>query len=442
MKIAYFDHSYHKQTLSTKFLIDMLVEKDFEVEYIWDDFWRGGEKIRLADYLGKFDVYIFFQLLPEFDENTDLTCFNLVYIPMLDSYDSENLLYRHSNEWEILKNFKVLNFSKSLHVAMSSIGIISKYVKYFPNPEKYFASNKVNKSAFFWQRNSSMVNWDMVKDLLGKLDLESIHIHMANDPGTMLEEIAPQDIEKYHIEFTNWFETKNEYIEKVQSKTLYIAPRISEGIGMSFLEAMAMGKCVIAPNLGTMNEYIIDGVNGYLYDVEEPREITFKDIATVCRNARVTIEEGFPKWRDESIEIINYLFSDSKELYKKLRYIANSKYNENQTERVRLIRLQESEKEVLADFLNEENNFIKRENRQLLQGLEEKEAVIQDLAKHCSEKDNAIRELTNQCIEKETTIQDLDRQCLEKEAVIQELTKQCLEKETLIQNLTRFPRGR
>lgn len=64
----------------------------------------------------------------------------------------------------------------------------------------------------------------------------------------------------------------------IQKSALYFAPRKYEGIGMSFLEAMASGRCVIAPDYPTMNEYIKNGETGYLYNFKRPQKIKFDDI--------------------------------------------------------------------------------------------------------------------------------------------------------------------
>ena len=56
--------------------------------------------------------------------------------------------------------------------------------------------------------------------------------------------------------------------------TIYIASRPYEGIGMSFLEAMADGRCVVAHDNTTHNEYIEHGKNGFLFDMEEDIIIT------------------------------------------------------------------------------------------------------------------------------------------------------------------------
>ena len=44
----------------------------------------------------------------------------------------------------------------------------------------------------------------------------------------------------------------------VKYSDVFISPRKQEGIGMSFLEAMSLGKYIIAINDSTMNEYILN----------------------------------------------------------------------------------------------------------------------------------------------------------------------------------------
>jgi glycosyltransferase involved in cell wall biosynthesis len=76
---------------------------------------------------------------------------------------------------------------------------------------------------------------------------------------------------------------------------------------MSFLEAMAMGKCVVAPNNPTMNEYINDGVTGYLYDPDSPEPIDFSRAFQVAENALVYIEKGYQSWSTKKDEILHFI---------------------------------------------------------------------------------------------------------------------------------------
>ncbi len=61
---------------------------------------------------------------------------------------------------------------------------------------------------------------------------------------------------------SSWFRDAGEYLDMLAAANVFFAPRRAEGIGMSFLEAMAMGLCVVAPRGPTMSEYIENGRNG------------------------------------------------------------------------------------------------------------------------------------------------------------------------------------
>ena len=54
---------------------------------------------------------------------------------------------------------------------------------------------------------------------------------------------------------------------------------------MGFLKAMAMGRCVIAPNTPTMNEYIEDGINGFLYDLRNLSPLKIENVREIQKNA-------------------------------------------------------------------------------------------------------------------------------------------------------------
>jgi hypothetical protein len=42
MRIAFIDHSYHKQTLSTRFFLDLISDLG-DIKLFYDDSWRDGK---------------------------------------------------------------------------------------------------------------------------------------------------------------------------------------------------------------------------------------------------------------------------------------------------------------------------------------------------------------------------------------------------------------
>ena len=93
----------------------------------------------------------------------------------------------------------------------------------------------------------------------------------------------------------------------IKFKGIYVAPREFEGIGMSFLEAMAMGKAVIAVNQPTMNEYIQDGITGYLFDLKNPKPINLSKITQIQKNAYKYMKKGYQNWLKNRYKIIEFI---------------------------------------------------------------------------------------------------------------------------------------
>ena len=78
---------------------------------------------------------------------------------------------------------------------------------------------------------------------------------------------------------------------------------------MAFLEAMAMGMCVVAENQPTANEYILSGKNGVLYGgdrekIYPPRRVEPAELARMGREARETIRRIHGDWLAKRIEIL------------------------------------------------------------------------------------------------------------------------------------------
>ena len=148
--------------------------------------------------------------------------------------------------------------------------------------------------------------------LCRKLNLKKVHIHKALDPAHHY--IAVDRRFQYDFSYSSWLPEKADLIKLISKAAYYVAPRKHEGIGMSFLDAMAMGRCVIAPNYPTMNEYIDVGINGVLYDYENPKDIIVHDVRKVQKSAYQSVMLGYEKWLKERYRIIEWIEEDDKSL--------------------------------------------------------------------------------------------------------------------------------
>jgi glycosyltransferase involved in cell wall biosynthesis len=105
-----------------------------------------------------------------------------------------------------------------------------------------------------------------------------------------------EERQRYHIEQTSWFDDASEYKAAVSRAQVYFAPRRFEGIGQAVLEAMALGLCVVSPDLPTMNEYIVHGETGLLFDADNPEPLDFSRALELGRNARIAAVRGRANW--------------------------------------------------------------------------------------------------------------------------------------------------
>ena len=304
-KLAFIDHSFHKKSTATLFLINIL-EKYYDVNIIWDEAWNNGPRTNLGKICGQdYDVIILFQQINYSPKDIRMAAGkNLILIPMFDA--SGGL---PDEFWEKFRHVKIINFSKSLHERLLKKGMKSKYVQYFPPAGKRLISPVTHGelSGFFWQR-TNQITWKHIRQLIKTAGFSRIHIHGAVDPpGYPLVLPSKKEKLKYNVSVSEWFPSKDKYLDSLKDFNVYFSPRLYEGIGMSFLEAMAMGKCVVAPNHPTMNEYIVHGETGLLYDPRHPEPLDFSNIENICTNAREYVKKGRRQWTKTEKELLDFI---------------------------------------------------------------------------------------------------------------------------------------
>jgi hypothetical protein len=298
-KMAFVDLAFHQKTKSTLELIEIF-KKHFQVDVYWDDGNLDFKKVADQGY----DTVIFFQRIYGLRRLKSLNIKNIIMIPMYDDVLDITDYY-----WQQFAHVKFLNFSKTLHEKHLLLGLDSKHVQYYVSPSTLPEpmTDLKGLSGFLWQRTNH-IRWSTIKKLIQNTPFEKFHLHSAVDPPNhSFEKPSENEIEKYRITITDWFPGKDEYLSLVNSANISFAPRIFEGIGMSFLEAMAMGKCVVAPNLPTMNEYIRHGENGLLYDPGNPKPLDFSSNEQLGMMARISAEEGYRQWKEGEKELIQFI---------------------------------------------------------------------------------------------------------------------------------------
>ena len=276
MKLLFIDHECHKKTRSAEFFLDV-VRKAFDVEeHYYSHYYQTGAWKVVKDC----DVAVIW----EFPISRWKFFFHgkrNVFVPMYD------------NEWGSYWQWK--------RIAWSGMGVISFCdkvteharrcgvknildVRYFPDPAGLPQSKGDSKRVFLWER--------------GEIDRSVAEILFPPSEGSVLD-----------VKRAGELLDRDAYLERMSKCGIVIAPRRKEGIGMAFLEAMAMGKCIVAHNDATMNEYIKDGENGILFNIDDPRPISGAVVLRVLRNVGKSAAELRARWMAESRSISAFIES-------------------------------------------------------------------------------------------------------------------------------------
>lgn len=296
-KLLYIDLSFHQKTKSSQFLAAYL-SSFYDIDFFYvDSVYEPGVDYSLEIAKKAYDTVLFFQVIPDEANLKKITHPNVIFVPMYDTvagWPDENWLY--------LKQLKIISFSKTISEKLARLGFQQVfYLQYFPKPG-IFQPGKADE-IFFWQRLTA-IHFNIIKQFV--LPAYKIHLHFALDPGQTGTMPEPDDIQKYHITFSTWFENKEEMEALLKDKAIYIAPRFLEGIGMSFLDAMATGKAVMAFDQPTMNEYIQDHQTGYLFSTQF-KTLDFSDLREVQARSYESILDGYEIYLKRLPMIVDFM---------------------------------------------------------------------------------------------------------------------------------------
>lgn len=303
-KAAFIDHSFHKKTLSTIFL-KKLLSKTFELVEYYDETWNGGDEIDINVLIeSKCENIFYFQFIHKAEDLNKLGNVKIVWFPMWDAVygitNSEWLKYQ-------TLTIKIVCFSKTLHDKLCKLGFDCAYFQYFINPQSIQpVTDYKTKRVYFWNRRDE-INWDIIKKLIGNNYIDLLTFMAVPDPNQNPQIPHETDLKKYNIQLYDEFLDLEEYMNLVSNANIYIAPRKFEGIGMTFLEALCRGQFVIAPNFPVMNEYIIHGENGYLYNFDKLEEINLNKFELIGKEARERANDGFEKWQQQESKLTEFI---------------------------------------------------------------------------------------------------------------------------------------
>lgn len=306
MTIAFLGHSYHQRTDSSRFMQDILREAFGAMDCFFDESWSGGAALDIRGILDRgysaIHVWQMERLAAALADEAPAV--PVTFYPM---YDSARLA--KDEFWRRIEGrVRIVAFSRALHQQILARGLETACFQYVPDPaSQCVVEDPEPESLFFWLRRNDF-GWAELRRLIPAGFAGRVHMHLHFDPTFgRPEPPIESDVRRYRITTSVWFERRTELDDLVRGFAGYVAPRLHEGIGMSFLEAMARGQCVIAADNPTMNEYITHGVNGLLFDPRRPAPLDLAAMPRLGRRAREGIEDGFERWQRDRGRLLDYI---------------------------------------------------------------------------------------------------------------------------------------
>lgn len=276
MKLLFVDHECHKKTRSAEFFL-AFVRKAFDVvEHYYSHYYRTGAWKVAKDC----DIAVIWEF-PISRWRFFFPGKRNVFVPM---YDNEWASYW---QWKRIawSGMGVISFCEKVSAHARRCGVTNILdVRYFPDPSDFPQEPGDPKRVFLWERG------EITRSVAEKL-------------------FPPSDGYVFDVKRADEFLERDAYLARIAKCGIVIAPRRKEGIGMAFLEAMAMGKCVVANNDATMNEYIEDGENGILFSYDDVKPCAEVIIARAMANAAGFAVVRHDRWLQGSQAMNDFLVS-------------------------------------------------------------------------------------------------------------------------------------
>jgi hypothetical protein len=266
--------------------------------YCVTDFWLEGGSSVAAATLNTFDVIFFWQVLNPVDELRRLRT-QVYWAPM---YDGETF---NPGRWKqlTLLGVRIVAFARPIQVQAVRFGLPSLHVRYFPEPAGGRRALRVPARIFIWDRGSLPV--PLLASLFAPSQVDRIvYRGLLGEGGEVPRELAA----RYRVEpLPGRFLPREEYRQLLETVDVYVAPRRREGIGLTFLEALAMGKCVVAYDEATMNEYVTHGTNGLLFTETSSFPLDLQGLPTMADGILALRDECHAAWRRSQEELRAFL---------------------------------------------------------------------------------------------------------------------------------------
>ncbi len=207
------------------------------------------------------EILCFLQLPPPAELFTQPNI-RVIWMPMWDHARA------YDQHWwgNLPKSLKVIAFSHVVAKCAEQGGLQFIRLKFFKNPNNFpCATWEDGRVMFYWNRNG-LIGPKQLGRLCKVLQIRKLLFRKQIDPRIPLEAeyTLPCRLGRTNVHLVGPFKSRREYYRMLKKANVFIAPRAYEGVGLTFLEAMASGCAVLGNDAPAMNEYIRHREDGYL----------------------------------------------------------------------------------------------------------------------------------------------------------------------------------
>ncbi len=256
MKLAVYCLKWHIDGGSVRDLVVDPLKDHFDIHLIpWD-----GISLSRSSLLADADISLWFQFPPP--KNALAAPGRHVWQPMWDDCRRDS-----QSKWNRLpKSLQVVAFSHAAAVKARLAGLPTLELQYFKKPESFVPADwSKGRVALYWNRKG-IIGPDFVARFCETLNIDILLFRPTVDSASFnaAEYTLPSLLGSTKVEVLPPTMEREEFWKQTARANILIAPRLYEGAGMFFLEALARGCGVFAHDAPTMSEYITHGVDGYL----------------------------------------------------------------------------------------------------------------------------------------------------------------------------------
>ena len=186
----------------------------------------------------------------------------LVWLPMWDNVARWPEAY-----WARLpKQLRIVAFSEPVERLARHWGLPTLRVQFYLDPQRFQSVQPgAGRTMIYWNR-VGLYSQAAIRRICAELAVTRlIHIQRP-DPGYDHSAMAlPERLGEARVQTVRVFLPDAEHQRMLGQSALCLAPRAREGVGLTVLQSMARGACVLAYDGPATNEYVVHGHSGYLF---------------------------------------------------------------------------------------------------------------------------------------------------------------------------------